>query len=157
MTEVWQGPTPRVRFREVSALTRCPLRGTWLYLHVRSVDVFVCGHFFSWLYEPKLVSAYVTTYFVFIGQPTKSDRMQSSRVPLLPIRFQDAGSRFCCHGNPSYLWPVRTVSVGPGCLWQSWRQGGYPDRTMHCSSSWIQLTNRNISGQLLISKCCYRR
>ena len=26
MTEVQQGPTPRVRFREVSALMRCPLR-----------------------------------------------------------------------------------------------------------------------------------
>ena len=33
MTEVWQEPTPRVRFREVSVLMRCLLRGSWLYLH----------------------------------------------------------------------------------------------------------------------------
>ena len=31
MTEVRQGPTPHVCFREVSAFTRCLSRGNWLY------------------------------------------------------------------------------------------------------------------------------
>ena len=39
MTEVLQGPTPRVRFREVSALMRCSLRRSWLYLKDNTIPI----------------------------------------------------------------------------------------------------------------------
>ena len=44
MTEVRQGPTPHVRFREVSALTRRPLRRSRLYICLICCVIYVSFH-----------------------------------------------------------------------------------------------------------------
>ena len=74
MTEVWQRPTPRVRFRKVSALTRFLLRGSWLYYQSETAN---------WLNQNALLDQYqfciplssgILPYSIFFGHNVDSSK-----------------------------------------------------------------------------------
>ena len=60
MTEEQQGPTLRVRFREVSASTRCLLRGSGLYMwRITNFSNLALWLAFNWLNKKCPIHSYI--------------------------------------------------------------------------------------------------
>ena len=79
MTEVQQGPTPRVRFREVSALTRCLLRGSWLYYLLHVIVTFLTSAFWCGVVLSQYPCSTACPILVSIPAPLPVQYCQESR------------------------------------------------------------------------------